>query len=376
MTMEPPPQFRKVAILVASLDQQSAERLLAELPPADAAAIARAAEQLGEIDLEEQRQVVGEFRSRLKVPESSSPRQQASSDSEGVELDPSLLARIESQAQHEEQPAVPEVASLLDEDDIGIIAEALSHEHLQTIALMLSRLEQSLASRLLERLPITLQAEALERMATLDMADEDSLQVVEAQLSDWIKQHQMRKQRQTLGMKTVERLLESSSPDQREVLVAKLRAMNSPIADRLGSTAAAAPPIRQPPAPASDKFPAPSRPRKGDSPDPSSSGKAPIAPAKDREPPMQGDPLLELERVDAALLDKALCESDQQQVILALTGASEALLKRILSRLPRRKRRLIRKQLLIQVPTQLREIEAAQHRLLHRVRQLQNTTVR
>ncbi|MCG8449918.1 MAG: hypothetical protein MI725_10105 [Pirellulales bacterium] len=95
--------LRKVAILVASLDEQRAQRLLDGLPSPSAQAVAQLVEKLGDIDPEEQRRVVAEFRRHMAAEiashQISTPPQSSAvgEPSGGVELDASLVARIGSQ---------------------------------------------------------------------------------------------------------------------------------------------------------------------------------------------------------------------------------------------------------------------------------------
>jgi len=57
--------LRKVAILVASLDEQSAARVLADLPAATSARVLDVAAQLGPLDPQEQSDIVREFRRNM-----------------------------------------------------------------------------------------------------------------------------------------------------------------------------------------------------------------------------------------------------------------------------------------------------------------------
>src|SRR6478609_9657491 len=53
--------IRKAAILIASLDVQSAESLLGQMLPAQADAVRKAAAELGDLDIVEQNEVIDEF---------------------------------------------------------------------------------------------------------------------------------------------------------------------------------------------------------------------------------------------------------------------------------------------------------------------------
>jgi len=76
------------------------------------------------------------------------------------------------------------------------------------------------------------------------------------------------------------------------------------------------------------------------------------------------DPLSELESLDDKALLKALRLADRQTVMLALAGASEGLMKRIVHGLPRRRANQFRQQVRAIGPTRLSEMLAAQHELV------------
>ena len=89
-------KLRKAAILVASLDQPLAQRLLADLPSRDAAEVRELAAQLKDVQEAEHRAVFADFREQLTSP----PKHLMPSSRtklEGVELDESLLAHLDGQ---------------------------------------------------------------------------------------------------------------------------------------------------------------------------------------------------------------------------------------------------------------------------------------
>ena len=84
--------------------------------------------------------------------------------------------------------------------------------------------------------------------------------------------------------------------------------------------------------------------------------------------------MAELEHVEDALLLAAISQSDRQVVSLALAGASDSLMKRILRRLPRRQAKYFRRQLRSIGPTRLSDMLAAQHQFVQSVHQLTQRT--
>ncbi len=352
-------QLRKAAILVASLDDKLAERMLADLSSDDAQAVRMAVSRLESIDPEEQNDIVDQFRrsKRLVSPCST----------EGVELDASLLARIEQHDMGAWETSVvkpPAPWDMLTDAEAATIVDALSREHPQTVAVVISRLEHAAAAQILSQLSPPLQIEVLGRLAELDPADQQSVQVVESHLSQWIQRQRERKQRLAAGVELVGRILASTPTEQRTAILTRLGSFHPELAGKLG-----------PPAPSSM---AATKPR----PTPTNDIKKRVGPEVSYKPsplptlpappsiPTLVDPLGELERLDDATLMATLTQANRQAVTLALAGASEELMKRILRRLPRRQAKEFRRLLRDIGPTRLSDMLAAQQQLAHHARQL------
>lgn len=376
-TNERDQQLRKVAILIASLDDALAERMLADMPAADAQAVRVAVDRLDHIDPEENRNIVDQFRrsashnTHLATPHSTDlhstesqsvePRSIEPRSIEGVELDASLLARIEQQDSNDwENPPEKNCSTLaaLTDAEAATIVDALSREHPQTVAVVISRLEHVAAAKILTLLAPYLQVEVLERVAELDPTDQQSVQVVESHLAQWIHQQRQRKKRMAAGADFVQRILQNTPEKDRAAILTRLDNRNSELAGRLGRPEGNA---------GRSTVPTPR----------SKVGKKrfiakPQAAKPIPQPPVttSADPLGELERVDDATLMTALTQTDRQIVTLALAGASEKLLSRILHRLPRRQAKEFRKRLRDIGPTRLSDMLAAQQQLTHNARQL------
>ena len=368
-------QLRKVAILVATLDETLAERLLADLPAREEHAVREMVESLGEIDPAEYRSVLDDFRRGLASPTQAvtkTPRTQL----DGVELDPSLLARMADSNVSEEMPAAKQSETnqkgnpwqTLSEADVSTLVEMLSAEQPQTIAVVLSRLETSRSAELIAQLSPTLQAEVLTRLADLDPADEQTLEVVASQLAQWLTVQRQRHQRMAAGRDLVQRILQDTPDSQRSVLLERLSKRNPNLASKLTSTLAVAPrmnatAVRQSPA---LSVASAYRSTAGvETPSVEKMAKVPAvempAPSAD---PLGSDPLNELELLDDQALLRALQQAGRQTVMLALAGASESLMKRIVKDLPRRKANQFRQQVRAFGPTRLSDMVTAQRELL------------
>ncbi len=377
------PQLRKVAILVANLEDRWAQRVLADLNPSDAALVQAAVQRLGPVDPEEQRDVIEQFR-RSTMP-SPPPRY------DGVELDASLLAKME-QHETDNSPAKSDFSGspldALTEIDASTIGDMLAHEHPQTVAVVLSRLDNDMAANVLSNMPSSLQADILARLADLNPADQQTLEVVESQLAKWIEHHRLRQQRMAHGMDLVQRILDCTPKRQQEAILLHLDGRHPTLAKHFSQSVKQS--SKQDPSNDSRGSADPSttstsrdwkskfspKPRTM----PNKSGRprrSPSAPAQPTDRPVSAplgevstNPLAELEHVEDAAILAAIGQSDHQVVSLALAGASDSLMKRILRRLPRRQAKTFRRQLRAIGPTRLSDMLAAQQDFVKSVHQL------
>ena len=354
-------QLRKVAILIASLDDPLAERMLADMPAADAQAVRAAVDRLDHVDPEEERNIVDQFcrSTRLATPHSR----------EGVELDASLLARIEQQESNDwEEPVEVNRSPLavLTDAEAETIVDALSREHPQTVAVVISRLDHVAAAKILTLLSPYLQVEVLERVAELDPADQQSVEVVESHLAQWINQQRQRTERMAAGAEFVQRILQSTPEEDRAAILTRLDKRNPKLAGRFGRPEGSAGRSTVPPPLRSQV----SKKQFGAKPQAASRLQLSAVPVPQPQVTTSANPLGELEKVDDATLMAALTQTDRQIVTLALAGASEELMNRILRRLPRRQAKDFRKRLRDIGPTRLSDMLAAQQQLAHNARQL------
>ncbi len=348
-------RLRKAAILVATLGEPLGEQLLADLPAREAAEVRELVNSLDDINQAEFEAVMADFRadSADEVTELTEPVPQM----DGVELDASLLARLESGDDFATTPTVSQMEtpwSAVNDVDAETLAEVLVVEQPQTIAVVLARLETAQAALLIAKLPPALQAEVLSRLSDLDPADEQSLQVVESQLASWIHDKQRQRQRMAAGCDLVQRILQDTPDSQRAILMEHLGTTDPSLANRLrpthfGSTTGFSRPA----------------PRVPNSPPPVANATPPAQSSMQAEPDIV-DPLSQLEALDDQDLLQALQSVDRETVMLALAGASESFVKRIVRGLPRRQANQFRRQVRTIGPTRLSDMVAAQRELVRR----------
>ncbi len=400
-------RLRKVAVLVASLGEPLARPLLDDLSPRDADEVRTTVEQLGIIDPEERQDILDEFIHTATLS------QRAHSDA--VELDASLLEKIQQKPDEQFPSTEPTAATnprwLVDAQP-SVIAQLLANEHPQTAAVVIARLPADQAAQVLQALAPTLQSDLLARLAHLDTTDQEAMDVVATHLHDQIDQHQQRQQRMAAGLELVNDILKQTAPEQQTVLLKNLTHRDPTLAKRFGvypktrletlslKMAAAGgpenwndPPVlkgalnstqpKEPPKPFSHVAQSRYASHQAvslqaaiasarNSTSQASAKKTPSPVRKVDIPkvdvtPQQAEianPMDELEQCDDASLLAAIGCLEHRTVSLALTGASDRMLKRILRRLPRSQAKLFRKQLQVSGPTRLSEMFAAQQELL------------
>jgi flagellar motor switch protein FliG len=350
-------QLRKVAILITTLDPSLTEQLLADLPASEAAAVRKVAAELIDVDPQERQAVAQAFKQGI-----ASPAVQDAPRLDGVELDASLLARISQDAPEdfpEQETPSSRFWHTLSDSDSATLVEMLGAEQPQTIALVLAQLEPARSAELLAKFSPLLQTEVLHRLAELDPADQRSLEVVQAQLAEWISAQRKKRQRMAVGCELVQRILQDTPAEQRAVLVSQLKQRNPSLGDKLSDQNPAAPAWGR-----ATKPPVKLRPPRGYSPvaPPLAPRTAPLA----AQPVEQetGDPLSELEALDDRGLLQALRLADRDTVLLALAGASQGLLRRIVQGLPRRSAKEFRQQIRSVGPVRLQDMLTAQRELV------------
>lgn len=240
MTTTLSPTLRKAALLVRSLDADSAAVLLAQLSADEARAVRQAIRALGEIDPAEQE----ELRAALQAqPKAIDPV----ADDAGVEL----VFSTELPDYQDVEGDRPTLAALpptpkssagdtpfawLEGGDLPTLAAMLEREHLSTVAVVLSCLPPNRASEVLAALPPGRRAAAIERLADLGESDRASLDVIERELADWIASQKAERQRRAGRLQTIQAILRHSSPTTCETVLAEIATRDELLARELGKT--------------------------------------------------------------------------------------------------------------------------------------------
>lgn len=236
MTSSLSPSLRKAAILLRSLDAESATVLLAQLSDDEARAVREAMKNLGDLDPLEQEELRHELRSPVAEIEEH--------DHGGVELDFSTavtqqedMATLHARVAPElvdPTPAVTRPFGWIEGGDLPSLAAILEREHLSTVAVVLSHLPPELASQVLDALPMSRRAAALERLADLGESDRDCLEVIERELAEWIATQKAEKQRRADRLQSIQAILSHSPGATCASVLQEIARHDQSLADEIG----------------------------------------------------------------------------------------------------------------------------------------------
>lgn len=215
-----PNQLRKAAVLVASLDSASADRLLDQMGDALARQVRDAVIALGEPSPEEQEAVIAEFFQNDARPK---PQQL-----DGVELDVSLSEKLGMATESTNQPTPAdsledvEPFRFLHQAHSGRLAPYLAKEHPQTIALILAHVPPARAADMLASLPKDLQADVVRRLVDQREVNPEIVREVERGLMDRLGADALDHHHRASGINGVLEIIRSSQPAQGQSILNNL----------------------------------------------------------------------------------------------------------------------------------------------------------
>ncbi len=350
---KPSPTLRKAAILIASLDDRTAQRLLNQMGPVQAERVLTAVDELDDIDPDEQEAVIAEFCRGNGAAAAEIGR--------GVELTGSLSHRFapdQSSTTHSPSApmnvlptGVPSNAPFrfLHEANSAMVTPYLEREHPQTIAVVLSHLPPEKAADVIGRFSTTLQADVLRRLANLDEADPAIVREIEQSLERWVSEQTQTNNRREAGLVAVRKILQAAGTSNRELLT-NLAKHDQEFAGILQGNPLPAPPRREVLPLSEARVINAKTPRR----DPM---------LADLPPPVETWSFADLVQLNDADLATVFQATGTELTLLALTAAPPAIVERIVQRLPRREAKLFRKSLLAMGPTRLSDVEKAQQEI-------------
>jgi flagellar motor switch protein FliG len=375
-------KLRKAAILVSSLDEETAERLLEQMPAEVVAKVRRAMVELEDLDHVEQRRVLHEFLQDPDYKEHLPP-------TEGVELSPELQRKLETSHQ---KPAhrctsrphtLPAESSprfrFLHQASTDDLARLLQSQHPQLAAVVLSQLAPERAGRVLSHFTADMQLEILERIADSRQADTNVLLELEQYLQQQLLQFSHAPDADSPGLSTVQAILRAIPRQGNSELWARLQQGDKELWEHLANLS----PQASPPAVATPLQARHSR-DEGSPPDdddgvydaeplllrfPSTTPRDDqVQPSMSNWPaagerPWQFSDVPRLPQAELARLFQAVAPRD---VLVALAGADQDFVNRILTDLPPGDAQRLQQQLGGLTRLRREEIQAAQQRLVDR----------
>jgi len=226
--------MRKAAILVATLDQQTASRVLERFEPDQAQRLRHVVRELGPIDPGERQRVLEEF---LQLEPRRSERSSAETPAAPRRTRRSPPRMPTDEVLFESQRADADDAapfSFLQQAEAERLAKALANERPQTVALVLAHLSAEQAGTVLVNLDSTVQAEVVRRLIDLEETDPLVLREVERALEARLAQQVPIQRRRVAGMKAVAGILRSSARSVGTQILRNLAAQDRALAEKLG----------------------------------------------------------------------------------------------------------------------------------------------
>jgi len=339
--------LRKAAVLIACLDEATAEALLAKMGEHQADEIRRAATQLEAIAPEERNAVLAEFRALQSTSSFSAQdyrdgfRRSATSGERrrlvpdrfpsGIDLESETVREIAAfNAERDQGPF-----EFLAEADLAELVTYLEKEHPQAVALVLSYLAPEQAGEVVARLPSALRIEVIHRLADLTEPDQAVVREIASSLKSWLQSRLRENRGRSLGLEAVRKILGASGPTVEEEVLQGLAVRDESLADRLRTNA-------------------PSRIDVYDDQDIHD-----LDEGESFAPPS----LEELVAIDVAVVAESLEAILPDVAALALSATEPAVVRQILKQLPRHQANHWRRRLKDLGPVRLSEVEASQREL-------------
>lgn len=371
--------LRKAAVLIRSLDSDTAAMMLGQLSPEEATAIRAAMRELGSLDPDEQANIAAEFRRTRPAIDRAA---------EGVEL--SLSAPINSEIPHEQsRPTEPTTSAsrrfeFVAKASTSALVTFLGREHPQTIAVVLAHLTPERAAAVLGELPEKLQADTIERLAALGEADPESVVVLERELATWLAARGEDRGVLAHRRETVANILAATDAKTRRGILSTLRTHNTTLALQLTADEASSTSFadNQPSSVGTslrsrlqraERIKSTTSEPKYTSKQASDTSakiqrglaalKQSISSVEQQAPPSPPLPRIEFDQLihlDAVCLAALLREVDANVLAVALVGSHEDFVDLVCRQMPKQTARAFRRELRRIGPTRLSDVERAQ----------------
>ncbi|MCI0333740.1 MAG: hypothetical protein L0228_11025 [Planctomycetes bacterium] len=346
---------RKAAVLLRSVDADTAATLLAQLSSEEAAVLREAIRALGPVDADEQADVLAEFRGEKTLASEPANR--------GVELSLSMRNEPVDEKQLPVAKSSGKRFDFLETAPASTLASYLAREHAQTIAVVLSHIAPPRAATILAALPEKLQAETMERLSNLGDADAETVTVLEAELAAWVKTRSGDAGNRGRRRDTVSSILAAADAKTRNAIVTNLRTRNVALATQIEPTPRKqTQPERKP---RFDEYRLVRSMAKREYANSQTTGTqlqydSIAPPSASHRPALPRVHFDHLTHADSRTLARLLGAADPNVLALALAGSNDELVERVCEQMPKRVAKAFRRELRRMGPTRLSDVEAAQ----------------
>ena len=242
--MNTEPSLRKAAVLIASLDVDSADLLLSQMPQEQANMVRQQMVDLGEVDLGEQQAVLDEFFRIGKSPDDNFSETDEPRSNECAFCGPHVQRSDHHAANQnlfgsysgQPSPSIPPFSSLAKAPLEAVVA-ILEREHPQTVALVLAHVPPERAGHVLARLPAGVQTEVIRRLVDQHETDPHVVLEIERAISSRLDDRNSPSTSKS-GMAALAAILHASGPAARRQIVGNLAAHDHRLARQI------APPVQ------------------------------------------------------------------------------------------------------------------------------------
>ncbi|MGD9126221.1 MAG: FliG C-terminal domain-containing protein [Planctomycetia bacterium] len=332
------PGLRKAAILIGSLERKMADGLLAQMGPERAKLVRDAIMNLGPIDPAEEEQVLVEFfrtgpadlKKKMKTSSrpSRSERRKRNTDEADEAYVRKLVERskdiketneaVENSKNHKSKPL-----GFLRETDTTEIVRILANERPQTIALVLSHLPAEQAAAVLDCFSAKNQTEVIRRLVELEETDREILEDIEITLKSRMKENVPVARRRVVGAKAVDQILSQGASGISRRILDNLAKHDPKLAQRF----------------------------------------LPKSPEPEKQNHFGPLTFSDVTRLQREALKTLINTAGIDLIMIALVGAPDSFIERVLETFPTVQAEAIRHELSNLAPTRLSDVETAQRQL-------------
>lgn len=301
---------QRAMLLLVSLDEDVATRIIANLSDPEVAVLRRTAESMREVPADTVTAVHKDFLSRIR---SGLPQSLKGSSAYLRRLVGNALGEGKAAELWKEKKKISPGSTAFEQLDPGMLAILLEQEHPQTIAVVLSQLDPTKAADVLGRISPDRRSEIMLRLGRLESIPEQVLEDIEEEFAGHLVRLGDEKRRQVPGKDAAAGILKRLRQDESQQLIDEVAQNDAEIAETL------------------------------------------------KQALFTFEDLL---RVEGRGMQQLLKEVPTDQLVLALKTASDELKEKIFSNLSSRAAEMLREDLELLGPTRLADVEGAQRSIV------------